>query len=319
MSTELQCYNRPLDDADLTRLAPAIFAPKPHESRSDRFVHIPSLPIIQGLRREGWQAYAVSCAKPRDASRIGFQKHLIRLRHDSNMRGAKGGVAELVMLAAHDGTSSFKLMGGWYEFLCANGLMVGNTIDTVSIPHRGAAGEVARAIAIATRGMLDNLHKLADQREEMLATPLSWEEQQAFARAALQVRYADGGNHAKAVKQAPVASTPVKSIPLEPWEILQPARRAEYGERVLRPASHVTTIAPKADLWHTFNVVQERLVRGGLAGVVRDRKGNMKIRKQRGVKGIDQSTALNRALWTLAEEMQRIKSGKTLEAVPAAC
>ena len=49
-------------------------------------------------------------------------------------------------------------------------------------------------------------------------------------------------------------------------------------------------------------------MRGGQRGVVRDDQGRRRMRTVREVKGIDQKRSLNRALWTLAEEMERLKA-----------
>lgn len=56
------------------------------------------------------------------------------------------------------------------------------------------------------------------------------------------------------------------------------------------------------DLWRTFNRVQENLTRGGLRGV--NAAGNRTT--TRAVGSIDVNTKINRALWTLAEEMARL-------------
>lgn len=57
------------------------------------------------------------------------------------------------------------------------------------------------------------------------------------------------------------------------------------------------------DLWTVFNTVQENTIQGGLIG----RTATGGRRKTRPVEGIDQNIKLNRALWTLAEEMRKLK------------
>lgn len=65
------------------------------------------------------------------------------------------------------------------------------------------------------------------------------------------------------------------------------------------------------DLWTTFNVAQENVIKGGLRGVQRDEEG-MRVRriKTRSVNGIDQDIKLNKALWLLAEKMAALKGLK---------
>jgi len=53
-----------------------------------------------------------------------------------------------------------------------------------------------------------------------------------------------------------------------------------------------------------LNVAQENLLRGGQPGRAADGRSVT----TRAITAIDQGTALNRALWTLAEEMAKLKS-----------
>jgi len=58
-------------------------------------------------------------------------------------------------------------------------------------------------------------------------------------------------------------------------------------------------------LWHTYNMVQENLMKG------RVRQTN--LRSSRPIKSIDKNVKVNRALWELAEGMKKIKQGGILE------
>jgi hypothetical protein len=57
-------------------------------------------------------------------------------------------------------------------------------------------------------------------------------------------------------------------------------------------------------LWSTLQRVQENVIRGGLAG----RSAQGRKLQTRPVASIDRGVSLNRALWTLAEEMRKIKA-----------
>ena len=69
--------------------------------------------------------------------------------------------------------------------------------------------------------------------------------------------------------------------------------------------------AKRQNLWGVFNVVQENVIRGGQKGWVErlDARGRAQTRRAstRAVAGIDGNRDLNRALWTLAEEMAKLK------------
>lgn len=271
-----------MTDDQLAYAAPAIFAPAPHASRSAKYAFVPTLPVIHALRRVGYEPYDAHCANVRDESRRGFQKHLVRLRHHSNVEGAKGGVAELILIAAHDGTSSYRMLAGWFEFLCTNGLMIGDKAAELRVTHRGTQAEVLEAVRDGAGNMLEYLNRISGQRDAMRQVMLSEDEQRAFAKAALATRYDP------------------KKTPLEPDQILTPRRNEEAAQ------TSRGFVTAKPDLWTTFNVVQENLIRGGLTG----RDSNKRRRKQREIKGIDQNVGVNRALWTLTEEMAKIKNNR---------
>lgn len=55
------------------------------------------------------------------------------------------------------------------------------------------------------------------------------------------------------------------------------------------------------------NIIQENVIKGGIRGFGKDKDGYYKRIRTREVKGLDQNTALNRALWTLAEKMMQLK------------
>jgi hypothetical protein len=96
-------------------------------------------------------------------------------------------------------------------------------------------------------------------------------EQLAFAHAALALKY----------------DPETEVAPITEQQILQPKRREDVGN----------------DLWKTFNRVQERMLKGGVAG----RSATGKRTTTRAITGIDQDFRLNRALWVLAEQMKVLK------------
>ncbi len=117
--------------------------------------------------------------------------------------------------------------------------------------------------------VLDGFGKATEQREAMQSLALNAGEQRAFAHAALALRYDD--EH---------------PAPIEADQLLQ-ARRME--DRA-------------GDLWTTFNRVQENMTKGGVAGRTR----NGRSTRTRATSGIDQNVKVNRALWVLAEELQKL-------------
>ena len=257
----------PLSDDQIHRVAPSIFADAPHESRSDRYSYIPTAAVLAELRKEGFQPFMVAQTRTRHADRRDFTKHMIRLRHASQINGAEAN--EIVLLNSHDGTSSYQMLAGMFRFVCSNGLVCGDTVADVRIPHKG---DVAGSVIEGAYEVLSGFERVKENREAMRAVTLDEGEAEVFARAALALKYDD----------------PDKPAPVSESQILMPRR---FDDR--RP-----------DLWSVFNRAQENLTKGGLSG----RSANGRRQRTRPVQGIDSDVRLNRALWLLADGMRQLKA-----------
>lgn len=258
-------------ESELRAFAPTIFAEGAHESRSKRYTYIPTSAVLAGLQREGFVVTMATRALVRDESKRGFEKHMLRLRHRDQLDQHKGGVNELLMLNSHDGASAYHFMAGCFEFVCSNGLIVGEKYGEVRVRH---SGNVQDEVIEGAYRLMGSFAEIDNAKAEMSALRLTEGEQTAFARAALAVRFPD---------HEPAA------MPLRAEQVIEPRRYADAG----------------ADLWSTFNRAQENLVGGGQETTASTRT---RRRRTRAVQGIDGNVALNRGLWTLAEEMQKLKS-----------
>lgn len=180
----------PLSDEQIRRVAPSIFADAPHESRSERYSYIPTAAVLMELRKEGFQPFMVTQTRVRDEGKREHTKHMLRLRHASQINGAEAN--EIVLLNSHDGTSSYQMLAGMFRFVCSNGLVCGDTVADVRVPHKGdVAGHVIEGAYQVLRGIT-----LDDGEAEV------------FARAALSLKYDD----------------PDKPAPITESQILMPRR-----------------------------------------------------------------------------------------------
>jgi hypothetical protein len=268
----------PLSNDDLMRAAPSIFATEAHESRSARFAPVATVQVLEGLRREGFEPFSAMQARTRDESRKEFTKHLLRLRHRGITNDA-GQAFEIVLVNANDGTAAYQMLPGFFRMVCANGLIAGDTFEGVKVRHSGDA--VGDVIEGAYR-VLGDAPKIADQVDSFRSLTLNRDERQVFAEAAHMIRfpdhYAEGDDRTE---------TPIRA------DQLLTARR--YDDRA-------------ADLWTTFNAVQENVIRGGITAMGRNATGQRRRVTTREVNGIDQNRSLNRALWTLTERMAQLKA-----------
>lgn len=258
----------PLSDDQIHRVAPSIFAEAPHESRSQRYAYIPTATVLTELRKEGFQPFMVTQTRTRHEDRRDFTKHMIRLRHASQIN-ARGEANEIILLNSHDGTSSYQMLAGMFRFVCSNGLVCGDTVADVRVPHKG---DVAGQVIEGAYQVLHGFDRALESRESMQAITLDEGEAEVFARAALSLKYDD----------------PDKPAPITESQILMPRR---FDDR--RP-----------DLWSVFNRTQENLTKGGLHG----RSANGRRQRTRPVQGIDSDIRLNRALWLLADGLRQLKA-----------
>ena len=104
---------RGMTEDEMRKIAPSIFATEAHESRSDRFVPVPTIEVLRGLKKEGFDVVGVKQSNTRDEGKVNFTKHLIRLRRVDGEKYKVGDtVAEMLLKNANDGTCQVPIDGG---------------------------------------------------------------------------------------------------------------------------------------------------------------------------------------------------------------
>ncbi|MGP9437856.1 DUF932 domain-containing protein [Ewingella sp. AOP8-B2-18] len=226
--------DRPLTNDELASVVPSVFSEEKHGSRSDRYTYIPTIQLLDSLRKEGFQPFFACQTRVRDEARKGHTKHMLRLRRENQINGCE--VPEIILLNSHDGSSSYQMLPGIFRFVCSNGMVCGEDFGEVRVPHKGdVTGQVIEG-AYEVLGIFD---KVDEHMNIMKEIPLNRDEQDLFAQAALMYRYGEED----------------KKIPVTPASVLMPRRREDCQN----------------DLWVTFQRVQENMIKGGLTG--RSEKG----------------------------------------------
>ncbi|MEX5685338.1 DUF932 domain-containing protein [Pseudomonas silesiensis] len=221
--------DHPLSDDQIRVIAPSIFAETPHESRSERYSYIPTASVLAELRREGFSPFMVCQTRVRQEDRREYTKHMIRLRHASQINGAEAN--EIILLNSHDGTSSYQMLAGMFRFVCQNGLVCGETFNDVRVHHKG---NVSDQVIEGAYEVLHGFEQVQNTREAMRVITLDDGEAEVFARSALTLKY----------------DSQDKVPPITEGQVLMPRR---FDDK-------------RSDLWSTFNRVQENLIKGGLSG-----------------------------------------------------
>lgn len=268
----------PLTIDEIARRAPSALATRPYDAMSAKYVHIPTIGVIEAMIKAGFQPFSAVQSRTRIEGKASFVKHALRFRHEDVSQSLAVGdvIPEVVVINSHDGASAFKLIAGLYRLICSNGLMVSDAeIDSMSVRHTGDV----------LKDVVEGSHRLIRDTQKSLATVQNWTrlqltdgEQNAFAESAHTLRFADADGKV--------------TTPIMPAKLLAPRRRDDVG----------------GDLWHTFNRVQENVIAGGVSAVLRDANGR-RVRRvsTRRINGIDQDVRLNRALWELAAKMAELK------------
>lgn len=250
-------------------IAPSVFANAPHYRRSEDYTFVPTSEVVHQLVSNGWDIRMASEQRIRkDKTRMGFQKHMLRLRRKDQMAVVGESLVEIVLINSHDGTSTYQLMAGLFRLVCSNGLVIPDGMcDSVRVKHKGFTPD---QVLNASYRIIDDIPVIGRSVEAMKEVELSTAERRLFAQSALELKYGD-------------------KAPVRPDQVLIPRRDSD-----MQPT-----------LWHTFNRVQENMTKGGIHG----RSATSRRRTTtRGVHSIDEDVRLNKALWSLAEGMRKLKA-----------
>lgn len=270
--------NEPLSNEQIQKYAPSAFAGQAHDSRSSRYTYIPTVEVIDGLRRAGFVPVFAAQSRSRVAGKEFFTKHLLRFRSvDETLTQVGDTAVELTMTNSHDGTSQYEFSLGAFRLACLNGMMVSEgLVQSVKVRH---TGNIIEQVIESTRSLIQYAPRVVEAIKTWKQITLAPAEQLILAQGALALRF-DG--------VAPITA-----------------------DKLLIPHRNADTLN---DLWTVFNRIQENAVRGGTRyqHVQRDPETQEYLgtrnARTREVKGIDQNTKLNRELWTMAAKMAELKT-----------
>lgn len=256
--------DQPLTLAAVRSCAPAVFAEAPASWVSKNYAYIPTIRIVEAML-EKFDIYECAQARPRKIEREPYAKHMLRFRYRDYPMPKKLGdvVPELVLVNAHDGTARYYLYCGLYRMVCSNGLITGDTYQSLVVAHRG--GDITRS------RVLEGSYTIVDEQfpnilrdiTKMQRVQLSPAQQLSFAETALHLRY------------------PFQQTTISPMQLLEVRRMSDERQ----------------DLWTTLNRVQENLMQGGMEG--RSFMFNRRV-TIKPVESVNSVVGINRALWDTA-------------------
>lgn len=257
----------PLNNQELKELAPTLFTSEPHYEVSDKYHFIPTIEVIEQIKSHNWYPVSVSQADVRDEEKQGYQQHCVRFRHFEDLLNPQDNAVELLLFNSHDRSKSFSISAGIYRFVCANGLVLSDSVfESYKIKHLGDRdNDVVNAVAKIT-AIKD---KLLDKIKTLSNIQLSNLEKQSFAKLAIPLRFEE-------------------HLEVNLNDLLVPNRKEDY----------------KDDLYTTLNTIQEHLIRGNVSGINKE-TGRRFTSKE--IKSITNDTHINKGLWDIAEKIAFIK------------
>lgn len=253
----------PLSMADAKAAAPAIFATSPAPTiKSAAYEFTPTIEIIEHMDSLGFQLTSAKQSKSNVPLRQNWGTHITRFQHpELYIKNPEGGIEarpEVVVINSHDGTRPIQFEMGLFRLVCSNGLVV-KTQDFGGFRERHTRFDFP-----TIKGMMEekiqSLKPVVGKISTWAGKLMTDQERFAFAVEALALRI---GQDRKAENY-------------EILEILQPKRAAD-GQK---------------SLWHTFNTLQENLIKGGF---------QLNERQARGITNPVEDFKINQELWQLAD------------------
>jgi uncharacterized protein DUF932 len=254
-------FGERLDDQQILRHAPSVFAPLKHPDRSSQYRHIPTCEVLSKLRENGFYPVAASQSGEPESLRGLFSRHCLRFRREGFDTPKTGDILpEVVLLNSHDGSGGYDISCGLFRIVCLNGLVAGAG-DTFRIKIRHTGEDMVGRVLAASEQVITMIPTLLTRVQALQEKQLDESRRLDFARAALKV---------SGSRLLITADT-----------LLSPRRPDDLPE----------------DAWTVLNVVQENIVRGGVIG--HDRRGSE--RRTGPISEVNRGLHVNRALWDLAE------------------
>jgi hypothetical protein len=259
---------RPLCNEELQEKAPTLFTPSPHYEVSDRYHFIPTIEVIEEIRYHRWYPVSVQESSVRKADKEGYQRHLVRFRHFDDLLNPPRNAVELLLFNSHDRSTAFSISAGIYRFVCANGLVIADSVfESYRIKHIGERNnDVLKAIESITAFK----PKLEEKIHTFESISLQDPEKIAFARSAIPLRF-------EAYQE------------IDAHELLIPHRAEDKRD----------------DLYTVMNVIQENLLRGNISGINTETGRRFTSRE---ITSIPKDVEINQGLWDIAERIARIKA-----------
>jgi len=273
-------YSRKFDGTPLTleeieQRAPSVFSTTYADHLSDRYGQVTTANAIDILRDYGYHPVQAMQKRARKNNSAEHSHHLLAF---SNRHIDPEGQSEVLLYNSHDGSSSLKMMAGYFRFVCSNGLIMGEGFNAKMRHYKSTTNGFEDML----KGVLESLPTMLGRIDTMKHTLVDYEQIRQFAHEALSTRWKDK------VTQYHIDSRGTYFDHNSEHDVTVPVR---YEDN-------------KQDAWSVFNVAQERIVRGGVRVFsVTERSPYGSIRKARPIGSVKENVRVNQELWDAADSV----------------
>ena len=237
---------------------------------SDKYVQANTSTVIDDMAKLGWYPIDAKQKKARKNS-SGIQSfHMIAFQNP-NVKVMQGDDVEayprIILTNSHDGMASFRFRVGLFRMVCSNGLVIADeNFAELTIRHINYTFDDLRHLVEKTMTELPEYINIMNKMKE---TTLDKSQKYDFALKMLKIR--------KNVPEDETLSVSERTL----IDILTPVRKEDEGD----------------SLWNVFNVLQEKMIKGG--AMVESGKDD-KLRKMRPVKSFVRDLSVNYRMFDTA-------------------
>lgn len=258
-------------DEALTRdeiegVAAAAYGHQKHSRTSDKYQFIPTETIIEDLETENWFPYGVQNVVSRKPEDRLTSKHLLRFRNKNDISvviDKDKVIPEIIITNSHDGRNAFRAHMGIFRMVCANGLIAADprTEESMRVTHKGYSREL---ILTMINQLIGTFSKKVDDIKEYKTLIMTPTQMLNMAEEAIGVRWRYEYDRPKG---------------LTPELILQTRRKEDHAK----------------DLWTTYNVIEENLMKGGIQAV----NDTGRVISTRPMNNVREQVRIEKSLWEL--------------------
>ncbi len=164
-------------------------ADQAHPKMSARYKTVQTNLIAQKFKDMGFIVDSVTQRKSRKhaATGGGYGKHMVRLSHPQLLKSNDHNDVKLQLIVTNsfDGSSTFKIQLGFFRFVCSNGMIVGETLESYAHKHTGM---ILEELDESIERIVAQTHKLSGIITAMKNTKMSEAQILSFKNEAMKLR-----------------------------------------------------------------------------------------------------------------------------------